>query len=128
MQLMDSFNKLDTALDSSCRRNERMFFDISKELNKKQSLYIEISGQREPQQLEVEEYIKTFKWDQVRFQMDKSLKILGQKIAASQKTADDRLKKITDESNEIKTKLSALIKKDSPSFLAKDLGDLVYEK
>ena len=60
--------------------------------------------------------------------MDKSLKILGTKIQASQKTADDRLKKITDESNEVKSKLAALLKKDSPSFLAKDLGDLVYEK
>lgn len=60
--------------------------------------------------------------------MDKSLKILGSKIQASQKTADDRLKKITDESNEIKSKLIQLQKKDSPSFLSKDLGDLVYEK
>jgi formiminotetrahydrofolate cyclodeaminase len=49
--------------------------------------------------------------------MDKSLKILGTKIQASQKTADDRLKKITDETNEVKSKLSQLIKKDSPSFL-----------
>lgn len=56
--------------------------------------------------MEVEDYIKQFKWDQVRFQMDKSLKILGTKIQASQKTADDRLKKITDETNEVKTKLS----------------------
>jgi len=78
--------------------------------------------------LEVEAYIKQFKWDQVRFQMDKSLKVLGSKIQSSQKTADDRLKKITDETNEVKSKLSTLIKKDSPSFLQKDLGDLVYEQ
>lgn len=38
------------------------------------------------------------------------------------------MKKITDESNEIKSKLIQLQKKDSPSFLSKDLGDLVYEK
>ena len=60
--------------------------------------------------------------------MDKSLKVLGSKIQSSQKTADDRLKKITDETNEVKSKLSTLIKKDSPSFLQKDLGDLVYEQ
>ena len=60
--------------------------------------------------------------------MDKSLKVLGTKIQATQKNADDKLKKLTDETNEIKQKLAELVKKDSPSFLAKDLGDLVYEK
>jgi hypothetical protein len=83
MQLMDTFTKLDVAIDSSCRRNERLYFDLAKELEKKPSLYIEIAGQRESQNLEVEDYIKKFKWDQVRFQMDKSLKILGTKIQAS---------------------------------------------
>lgn len=60
--------------------------------------------------------------------MDKSLKILGTKIAATQKTCDDKLKKLTDDTNEIKSKLMELVKKDSPSFMAKDLGDLVYER
>ena len=60
--------------------------------------------------------------------MDKSLKVLGAKIQATQKTADDRLKKILDEQNEIKNKLAQLTKKDSPSYLKKDLGDIVYEK
>jgi len=34
--------------------------------------------------------------------MDKSLKVLGTKIQATQKNADDKLKKLTDETNEIK--------------------------
>lgn len=33
-----------------------------------------------------------------------------------------------DEQAEVKTKLSHLITKDSPSFLQKDLADVVYEK
>ena len=130
MQLMDTFSKLDTALDSSCRRNERLFFDLSKELGRKQGLTfeMEIPGKREPQDVEVEKYIKDFRWDQVKFQMDKSLKVLGTKIQTTQKIADDKLKKLMDDTNEIKSKLSELVKKDSPSFLAKDLGDLVYER
>ena len=32
-----------------------------------------------------------------------------------------------DEQNDIKNKLSALSKKDSKSYMAKDLGDVVYE-
>lgn len=45
-----------------------------------------------------------------------------------QKTCDDRLKKIIDEQSEVRNKLSHLTKKDSPSFMQKDLGDIVYEK
>jgi len=57
MQLMDSFAKLDVAIDSSCRRNERLYFDLAKELEKKGNLVIEIPGQRDSQNLEVEAYI-----------------------------------------------------------------------
>jgi len=60
--------------------------------------------------------------------MDKSLKIIGTKILASQKTCDEKLKKTMDEQNDIKNKLGMLTKKESASFLVKDLGDLIYEK
>ena len=56
------------------------------------------------------------------------MKVLGQKITGTQKQCDDRLKKLVDEQNEIKTKLTHLTKKDSSSLLQKDLGDLVYEQ
>lgn len=35
---------------------------------------------RAEEKKKVEDYIKEFKWDQVKFQMDKPLKIQGQKI------------------------------------------------
>lgn len=60
--------------------------------------------------------------------MDKPLKILGTKILGLQKTCDDRLKKIQDEANEVKSKLSLLKKKDSDLLTQKDLGDVVYEE
>ena len=44
---MDVFQKLDIAIDSSVRRNERLYFEMGKELNKPTHLYIEVSGQRE---------------------------------------------------------------------------------
>ena len=59
--------------------------------------------------------------------MDKPLKIIGQNIMGKQKGCDDRLKTIMDQQNENKTKLAQLTKKDSKSFLVKDLGDIVYE-
>ena len=53
----------------------------------------------------VAEYMKEFKWDQVRFQMDKSLKALGSRIQLSERQSADRLKKKTDEVAVIKNKL-----------------------
>ena len=75
----------------------------------------------------MEDYIKNFRWDAVRFQMDKSLKVLGAKISGTQKSCDDRLKKITDEQNDIKNKLGKMQKKEGKVFTQKDLGDIVYE-
>jgi hypothetical protein len=38
--------------------------------------------------------------------MDKSLKVLGAKISGTQKSCDERLKKIMDEQQDIKNKLA----------------------
>lgn len=129
MEIMDSFAKQDVLLDACCKRNEKMYVDMCKELNKNANLVIEVNTGRRggSTQMTVEDYIKQFKWDQVRFQMDKSLKVLGAKIQGTQKGCDERLKKLIDEQNEVKHKLNALVKKDSTSFLVKDLGDVVYE-
>jgi hypothetical protein len=68
MELMDIFSKYDQQIDASCKRNEKMYFDICKELNQPAKLNIEISGNRgRSEQVDVEAYIKNFKWDQVRF-------------------------------------------------------------
>lgn len=105
MEMMEIFSKYDLALDSSCKRNERMYTEMCAELNKNANLVIEVSSGRRggSQQMSVEDYIKNFKWDQVRFQMDKSLKVLGAKIQGTQKGCDERLKKLLDEQNQIKT-------------------------
>lgn len=44
---MDTFQKLDVSVDASVRRNERLYFEMGKELNKPTHLYIEVSGQRQ---------------------------------------------------------------------------------
>jgi hypothetical protein len=60
---------------------------------------IEKGGQRggKKEVVGVHQYIMTFKWDKLKFAMDKSLKIIGQKIIGVQKTCDDKLKKQMDE-------------------------------
>ena len=98
MELMDLFNKLDNALTQSCNRAEKTYMDMAKTLSKNPELKIEKEQARgRPQTVTVQEYLKDFHWDQVRFQRDKPLKIIGQKIQGTQKACDDRLKKLNDE-------------------------------
>ena len=33
MEIMDIFQKCDQQIDASCKRNEKMYYDICKELN-----------------------------------------------------------------------------------------------
>ena len=131
MELLDIFAKYDLTVDAACKRNERMYYEICKEKNQEPDLKPEVAqaGRRGQanQQVDVKKWITTFKWDQVRFQMDKSLKILGQKIQATEKSCADRLKKKTDETNSIKAKLQQLSKRESKSFMQTDLEVIVYE-
>jgi len=133
MELMDTFSKYDVQLDASCKKNEKMFFEVCKELQiaGKENLTIEKKDPHkkgETIQMSVADYIKNFKWDQVRFATDKSLKVIGAQISGKNRTCEDRLKKLLDEQTEIKNKLQALSKKEGNNFLTKDLGDIVYEK
>lgn len=96
-----------------------------------QAMTIEIedpSRQGPPRKISVEKYVQEFTWDESKLQMQKPLQFLGQKVAANQKLYDDRLKKMQDEANEVKQKLALLKKKESESFLQKDLAEVVYKK
>ena len=42
MELMDIFAKFDLQLDASCKRNEKMYFDMCKTLEKEPKLVIEL--------------------------------------------------------------------------------------
>ena len=128
--MMDTFAKYDSMLSASVLKNEALYFQTCKELQKADGeLKIE-SSRRGPGNKEktVEEYIQNFTWDGVKFQMDKNLVVLGAKILSDQKAADERLNKTLEEQNEVKNKLGQLLKKPAQSFLQKDLGDLVYEQ
>lgn len=108
MELMGVFSKLDQQIDGSVKRNEKLYFEMCKEMSMKPELILEVNTGRRgnSQPLSVEDYILNFKWETVRFQMDKSLKLIGQKMAGIQKNIDDRLKKLLDEQNTIKHKLN----------------------
>ena len=82
MELVDVFAKNEVLVDASCKRNEKLYFEMAQELNIKDAqLQIDVPQNRgESQKMKVLDYIKNFKWDIIRFQTDKSLNILGAKI------------------------------------------------
>lgn len=49
MEMMDTFAKYDTTLDASCKRNEKMYFDVGKDLGKPADLKIEVAAARRGQ-------------------------------------------------------------------------------
>jgi hypothetical protein len=94
MELVDTFGKYDNVLDSSCKRNEQIYFQTALDIGQEAKLMIERQlrgGKKETNT--VDDYIKSFKWDNHKFQMDKSLKVIGAKIISIQKTCDEKLKK-----------------------------------
>ena len=109
MQMMDEFAKQDIILEASLKRNEGVYLATAEELNQEAKLQIErqVRGGKKDV-ASIEDYLKNFKWDTHKFPMDKSLKIIGTKILAQQKTCDEKLKKTMDEQNVIRNKLGLL--------------------
>lgn len=58
---MDLFGKFDMQLDISCKRNEKIYFDMAKACDKEPKLVIEIEQARgRAKTLSVEEYLQNF--------------------------------------------------------------------
>ena len=131
MELLETFTKYEQQLDQSCKKNEKLFFELKEELNLDEDLNIELNlgAQGGNQTREIAQYIAEFQWNDIKFMMrDKSLGVLGAAVANVQKSLDDKLKKKLDEQNLIKMKLQGLTKKQGNTLNQKDLSDCVYEK
>lgn len=131
MELLETFTKYEISLDQSCKKNEKLFFDLKDELNIPEELNIELNlgAQGGNQTMEISQYLQNFIWNDIKFMMkDKSLGVLGANVANVQKSLDDKLKKKLDEQSLIKTKLQGLTKKAGNTLNQKDLADCVYEK
>ena len=43
MELLDTFSKYEMSLDQSCKKNEKLFFELRDELNMQEDLNIELN-------------------------------------------------------------------------------------
>jgi hypothetical protein len=88
MEMMEQFGKLDTTLDNACIRNEKLYYDLAKDLKREPNLVIEMNTNKKngrTEQVKIQDYIKGFKWDHGKFQINKPMKLLATKIQAAQK-------------------------------------------
>lgn len=61
MELMDSFGKYDLLLDASCKRNEKMYYEMCKTVNQPPNLVIEVEQRRgAAKAVPIEEFLQTF--------------------------------------------------------------------
>ena len=66
---MDTFGKYDLQIDGSCKRNEAVFHQTAKELNKQDhKLVLEIQQRGGKKEIKtIHDYLKNFKWDSTKF-------------------------------------------------------------
>ena len=69
MELMDTFQKYEIQLDASCKRNEKLFFELREELKSDIELDIDLGAQGGNITQTVEEYLKNFRWNNYKFKM-----------------------------------------------------------
>ena len=106
METNDTFAKYDAQIEQSLKRNEAVYMAVCRELEpgiKDADIKFRIDmkvrkedGTMTTIKKPVAEYVNEFVWDATRFPMDKSLKVLGTKCISTQRSSDEKLKKVQD--------------------------------
>jgi len=78
-------------------------------------------------QMTAENYIEDFRWDNVRYHSRKAINQIADGILKDVTKADEELKAMTAEFNEIKSNVTAYERKETGSLLVKPLGPYVKE-
>jgi len=121
MSLNDLFQKFELTIDGSCKRIEKIAFDLYNEVQSradekaaKPEFRLKISQQvpgklgADAVMIEVDDYLKNFMWDTGHYAYDKTLSELGGLCLKAQKTSDDQVKAQMEKVNGLKQQLAAL--------------------
>jgi len=108
MSLNDQFQKFELSIDGSCKRIEKVAFDLFNEVQAgekdnqqaKPVFELKISQQvkigMDAVQISVDEYLAKFQWDTAHYAYDKALSELGALCVKAQKSSDDQVKQQMD--------------------------------
>lgn len=120
MELNDSLGKIDMMLENTVRKVEKQAREITADEDFK---IMNNDGK-----FEVKDYIKQFRWDDMRLPRSKSLDDIAKALQDKMKSIDNDMKKQIDEFNDIKSQCNQFVKKEGKNYATRDLGDVIYGK
>ena len=117
IKMVDDLGKYDSQVESVARRVERQALDLdaTTELN--------VISQRA--QMGVEEYVKKFKWDDVKFPRARTVQDNIQSLLGSVQKIDEEVKTKTQQYTDAKQQAALFSKKEQASHVQRDLVDLL---
>jgi hypothetical protein len=127
MQLNESAQKLDQQLDQVCKKLEKVAFDTSADAGLQELRYYEHFNQQGGGQ-NYKEYIRNFKWNQLKYSTKRSLLELTALITKNMRQSDEQIKKNLEEQSNLKQRIASMTKKEGGNLQTKDYIDEVYTK
>lgn len=117
IKLVDDLGKYDGQVESVARRVERQALDLdaNTELN--------VISQRA--QMTVEDYVRKFKWDDVKFPRARTVQDSIQSLLGSVQKIDEEVKNKTQQYTDAKQQAALFSKKEQASHIQRDLVDLL---
>jgi len=119
MALNDTTQKLDTQLDTACKKLEKICFDTG-------STELVFNDEASGKSMGYLEYIKTFAWNVRGFSTKRSLLELTGICQKKMKDTDEKMKNHLESHTNIKNKLSAFSKKEGGNLMVRDFTDDLY--
>lgn len=117
IKLVDELGKYDSQVESVARRVERQGLELDANIE----LYV--ISQRA--QLTVEDYVKKFKWDDVKFPRNRSVQDNIQVLLSSVQKIDEEVKNRTQQYTDAKQQAALFSRKEQVSHIQRDLVDLL---
>ena len=135
MELNESLVKVDQTLEATVKKMEKVVFEIDTiykntkrpDLIKVPFVEIPVLGKGERDRIDFLKYIQNFSWENSKFAQTRSLVEIAGIISDKMKATDNDIKKVQDELQETRNKLSAIQKKEGENYANSDVSDRIYK-
>jgi len=124
MQLNESTARIDSQLDTVCKKIEKIEHDTRGDQESGNLTYKpNYSGPGTP----YGQYIRDFKWESLKYPTKRNLNELAIQIQKNMHQKDEQIRKNMDEFNNMRQKIGSMTKKDTGSLQVRDFTDDVYK-
>jgi V-type H+-transporting ATPase subunit C len=133
VMLSEDLAKIDAQAHQVVQKIQRAYIDISKSEPSAAAGAAAAGERQESPELQVNKksihaFVSEFEWDGIHFPKASALKGLADKVLQDCQGADEELKKNLTAYNEVKTKFTAIERKETGSLMVKPLGQFIREE